>query len=78
MKALTVSKFGFRVRTRNGALVDNILIAGRDQGDAERKLMQMYPGCEILHARSLPAQPAVRAGSASFEDVMNMITAASH
>jgi hypothetical protein len=31
-------KFGFKIRTRSGLVVDNLLIPGRDQADAERKL----------------------------------------
>jgi hypothetical protein len=72
MRAPIISKFGFRIRTRNGAVVENLLIAGRDAQDAQRKLMQMYQGCEILGACSMPP---VRAGQANYEDVMNMITA---
>ena len=78
MKALTVSKFGFRVRTRNGAVVENILIAGQDQKDAERKLLQMYQGCEILDSRCCSAASMTRPGLTSYEDVMNMITSIQH
>ncbi|MGE5384868.1 MAG: hypothetical protein ACM3SV_03170 [Betaproteobacteria bacterium] len=74
MKNPIVQKYGFRIRTRNGAIVDNLLIAGRDAQDAQRKLMQMYHGCEILGACSMPP---VRTGQASYEEVMNMITAIS-
>lgn len=52
--------------------MDNLLIAGRDAQDAQRKLMQMYHGCEILGACSVPP---VCTSQASYEDVMNMITA---
>jgi len=41
-------KYGFRIRTRDGLLVDNLLIHGRDEIDAERKLRQMYQHCKIL------------------------------
>lgn len=43
-------KYGFRIRTRRGLLVENLTIQGRDEADAERKLRQMY-----LHARCLSA-----------------------
>jgi len=29
-------------------MVDNLLIHGRDEVDAERKLRQMYPHCKVL------------------------------
>jgi hypothetical protein len=41
-------KYGFRIRTRGGLIVDNLLIYGRDESDAERKLRQMYQHCKIL------------------------------
>jgi len=41
-------KYGFRIRTRDGLIVDNLLIHGRDEIDAERKLSQMYQHCKIL------------------------------
>lgn len=75
MKAPAVSKYSFRVRTRNGAVVENILIAGQDQKDAERKLLQMYKGCEILDSRCHSAMPTARPGPTNYEDVMNLITA---
>ncbi|MEW5889415.1 MAG: hypothetical protein AB1768_10275 [Pseudomonadota bacterium] len=41
-------KYGFRIRTRAGLIVDNLKIAGRDAAEAERKLRQIYRDCEIL------------------------------
>src|SRR5690349_13191794 len=35
-----MTKFGFKIRTRSGLVVDNLLIPGKDQADAERKLNQ--------------------------------------
>ena len=43
-----IMKYGFRIRTRSGLIVNNLLIYGRDEVDAERKLRQMYQHCEIL------------------------------
>ncbi|MGH8750424.1 MAG: hypothetical protein ACREUV_01815 [Burkholderiales bacterium] len=65
-----MTKFGFRIRTRGGLTVDNLVIHGRDQADAERKLKQMYLHCEILEAHAILAkeQPAV-----AFEDVVTLI-----
>jgi len=41
-------KFDFSVQTRTGQKIDSIVIAGRDQEDAERKLRQMYRQCDVL------------------------------
>ena len=42
--------------SRNGAVVENLSIFGKDETDAERKLRQIYLGCEILKARRLVIQ----------------------
>jgi hypothetical protein len=48
MSSSAIIKYGFRIRTRSGLIVDNLLIHGRDEIDAERKLRQMYQHCRIL------------------------------
>jgi hypothetical protein len=73
MHAPANMKYGFRIRTRSGAVVDNLLIFGRDEPDAERKLRQMYVGCEILETRSI-AEAAPRNGPINYEDVVDLIS----
>lgn len=75
MQVSPTAKYGFRIRTRSGAVVDNLLIFGRDEPDAERKLRQIYLGCEILEARRLLIQ-AQRSGPVSYEDVVDLISSA--
>lgn len=75
----TTTKYGFRIRTRDGMVVEHLMIHGRDEADAERKLRQMYLHCEILECNVMqPAmmQPAKRSGAAStsFEDVISLIS----
>lgn len=66
-------KFAFSLKTRNGQPIDNILIAARDQADAERKLRQMYHDCEILHCEE--RQPEVKTNDAmSFEDIIGLVS----
>ena len=74
MHTLTTSKYGFRIRTRSGSVVDNLMIFGRDAPDAERKLRQIYLGCEILEARQLAADRSARTGPMSYEDVVDLIS----
>jgi len=69
-------RFGFRIRTRTGAVVDHLSICGRDMDEAERKLRQVYQGCEILDARKQQTATGSRVPGASYEDVMNLITTA--
>lgn len=72
MMAPPMSKFGFRIRTRHGLIVENLLIQGRDESDAERKLRQMYIHCEILDRKVHNADR--RATRASFEDIVSLVT----
>jgi hypothetical protein len=46
-----VTKYGFRIRTRHGGVVDNLLIYGRDEHEAVTKLRQFYHDCEVLETR---------------------------
>jgi hypothetical protein len=73
MQLAVSTKYGFRIRTRNGAVVDNLLIFGKDEPDAERKLRQIYLGCEILEARRLVIQ-ASRSGPVTYEDIVDLIS----
>jgi hypothetical protein len=51
--AVEMRKFGFRIRTRGGSVVDNLSILGRDVEEAERKLRQVYHHCVILETREV-------------------------
>ncbi len=42
-------KFYFKVKTKSGGIVGNILIEAKDQYEAENKLRQRYPDCQILN-----------------------------
>jgi hypothetical protein len=73
MHAPANTKYGVRIRTRSGAVVDNLLIFGRDETEAERKLRQRYLGCEILETRSV-ASSSNRVGPVNYEDVVDLIS----
>lgn len=65
-------KFYFSVQTQSGQKVENILIAGKDQVDAERKLRQMYYHCEVIHCEI--KQEEIKPGqTASLEDILSLI-----
>jgi hypothetical protein len=83
LPSLNTTKFAFRIRTRHGLVVEHLMIHGRDEADAERKLRQMYVHCEILErsvmkpAMLQPAhEPAVNSeGSGfSFEEIASLIS----
>lgn len=67
-----MTKYAFRIRTKIGLVVDNLMIQGRDESDAQRKLRQMYHGCEIIECA--PACGSARAHIANFEEVAALIT----
>ena len=73
MQLPQTTKYGFRIRTRSGAAVDNLLIFGKDEFDAERKLRQIYLGCEILEVKRLLPQGG-RSGPVSYEDIVDLIS----
>lgn len=72
MQPLALTKYGFRIRTRVGLVVDKLMIHGRDHEDAQRKLRQMYRDCEILEC--IAHHGSVRTPiNASAESVLRMI-----
>lgn len=72
MLAPVMTKYMFKIRTKVGMAVDNLLIQGHDELDAERKLRQMYHGCEIVECTQ--ACGATRGHVANFEEVAALIT----
>lgn len=72
MRVPAFTKFGFRIRTRVGVVVDNLVIHGRDEPEAQRKLRQMYRDCEILECVS--QECSSRKIVENYEDVLGLIT----
>jgi hypothetical protein len=68
----SVLKFGFKIRTRGGMVVDNLMIPGRDQAEAEKKLQQIYRYCEILEAK--PVQQQAREESMDMDGIISLIS----
>ena len=46
-----MQKYGFRIQTRSGTTVENLIIHGVDQQQAEDKLRQMYHHCTVMECR---------------------------
>ncbi len=44
-------RFVFRIRTKSGGIIGNIVFQAKDIFAAITKLKKRYPGCEILNAR---------------------------
>ncbi|HVY06163.1 MAG TPA: hypothetical protein VHB46_09325 [Burkholderiales bacterium] len=65
-------KFGFRIRTRSGLPVDNLIVQARDQAEAERKITQMYLHCEIIECKQMAT--AVREEGSDLEGIISLIS----
>jgi hypothetical protein len=74
VQAPSFMKYGFRIRTRVGLVIDSLSIHGRDENEAQRKLRQMYPGCEVLECVCHSPGTGGRALPSSFEDIVSLIT----
>jgi hypothetical protein len=64
-------KFGFKIKTRGGMVVDNLQIGARDRAEAEHKVTQIYQRCEILDCVEL-RQPVKEEGY-DLESMINLI-----
>lgn len=78
---LLTLKHTFRLKTRSGTVVDNIVISARDRADAERRLLMMYPGAHILECQLKDARAAFAATPVagtrelpSYEELLGAIT----
>lgn len=64
------TKYVYRIRCSNGALVEHLQIYGETESLARAKLMQMYHHCEVLEV-VIAATP--RQLSADYFDVLSTI-----
>ncbi len=65
-------KYGFRIRTRSGTPVENLVVQARDQAEAERKLNQVYPHCEITECRVIHS--AIGDDGPNLESIISLIS----
>ena len=68
---LPMKKFGFRIQTHAGMTVDNLMIQGIDQAQAEAKLRQMYHRCTILECKVVDDLP--RGDGTDLEGAISLI-----
>jgi hypothetical protein len=61
-----LTKYAFRIRTRVGLVINNLMIHGRDPAEAHRRLRQMYRDCEIIEC--VCHRGGVRTPVAGYED----------
>ena len=66
-----MNKYGFKIRTRGGSVVENLQVQARDRFEAEQKIKQIYPHCEILECHEVT--PTLRKEGLDLEDVIALI-----
>ncbi len=64
-------KFGFKIKTRGGMVVDNLQVSARDRAEAEQKIGQIYQRCEILDC--LEVRQVVKEEGFDLESAINLI-----
>lgn len=67
-------KFGFKIRTRGGMVVDNLLVSARDRAEAERKIQQIYHHCEILDCHEAQQSAKDDGQGLNLENAIALIT----
>lgn len=45
------TKFVFKIKTKDGSIIGNIVIEAKDIEAAKHKLRERYPDCEVLEAK---------------------------
>lgn len=48
-----MTKYGFRIRTRGGMTVENLVVQARTREDAEARIRQIYQHCDILECNEI-------------------------
>ncbi len=67
-----MTKFGFKIKTRGGMVVENLVIHARVSEEAEKKLRQIYRDCEILECLELAQEK--RGDGLDLEGVISLIS----
>jgi len=66
-----MNKYGFRIRTRTGMIVENLNVMARDRSEADHKLRQVYRDCEILECNEV--DPNLKGDGLDLEDMISLI-----
>jgi hypothetical protein len=65
-----MTKYVYKIRCSNGAVVDNLQIYGKTEDESRARLMQMYFNCEVLH---IAVASSARESSTDYNDVLDRI-----
>lgn len=76
MQIGAIAKYIFKIRTRNGVLVEHLSVYGKDEDDARAKVAQIYKHCEVLECELQVPSVLGRAGRPlNYEEVVDLISA---
>lgn len=67
-----MTKFGFRIKTRGGMVVENLVVQAHDREGAETRIRQIYQHCEILDCSTLT--PDSRGDGVDLESMISLIS----
>jgi hypothetical protein len=67
-----MTKYGFRIKTRGGMTVDNLVVQSRTREEAETRIRQIYQHCEILECNEITA--GNRGDSVDLESMISLIS----
>ncbi len=67
-----MNKYGFRIRTRGGSVVENLQVHARDRAEAEDKIRQVYHHCEVLECHEV--SPHLKGEGLDLESVISLIS----
>ncbi len=70
MPVQQMTKYVYRIRCNNGAMVEHLQIYGETESVARNRLMQMYHNCEVLE---VSVAPTSRQLSTDYVDVLSNI-----
>ncbi len=67
-----LKKYGFRIKTRGGMVVENLTVQARTREDADKRINQIYRNCEILECNELT--PDARGDGVDLEGMISLIS----
>jgi hypothetical protein len=65
-------KYGFKIKTRGGMILENLAVTARDRTAAEAKISQIYHHCEFLDCVELV--PDEKPDSLDLESAISLIS----
>jgi hypothetical protein len=68
----SMTKYGFRIRTRGGMTVDNLVVQARTREEAETRIRQIYQHCDILECNEMAS--GGRSDGVDLEGIISLIS----